>query len=54
LLPWNKSLPTDRESTAGLSSVIELENEFTGDIEGDGQGIHWRPGAIGRRRRIVL
>jgi len=37
-----------------LSSVIELKNEFIGDIERDWQGNHWREGAIGRRGRIVL
>ena len=29
---WNEPVPTDRKSAAGLSSVIELKNEFTGDI----------------------
>jgi hypothetical protein len=37
-----------------MSPVIELKNEFIGDIERDWQRNHWRAGAIGRRRRIVL
>ena len=50
----NEPLPTDRKSTAGLSSVIDLKNEFTGDIERNWQGNYWMAGAIGIRRRIVL
>src|ERR1035438_5951545 len=53
-LRWHKPFPTDRQSAAGLSPVIELKNEFTGDVERDWQGNHWRLGAIGRRGRIVL
>jgi hypothetical protein len=53
-LRWNEPLPTDRKSAAGLSPVIELENEFIGDIERDWQGNDWSAGAIGRRGRIVL
>src|SRR5208282_637724 len=34
--------------------VIELKNEFIGDIERDWQRNHWRPGAIGGNWRIVL
>jgi hypothetical protein len=37
-LRWNEPLPTDRKSAAGLSPVIELKNEFVGDIERDWQG----------------
>ena len=53
-LRWNEPRPTDRKSTAGLSSVIELKNEFIGDIERHRQWNHWSAGAIGRRGRIVL
>ncbi len=53
-LRWNEPLPTDRKSAAGLSPVIELKNEFIGDIERDWQGNHWSAGAIGGNWRIVL
>lgn len=46
-LRWNEPLPTDRKSAAGLSSVIEPENEFTGDIERNWQGNHWSARAGG-------
>src|SRR5579859_5627901 len=51
---WNEPLPTDRKAAAGLSPVIELKNEFIGDIERHRQRNHWSAGAIGRRGRIVL
>src|SRR5208282_5240461 len=53
-LRWNEPFPTDRKAAAGLSSVIELKNEFIGDIERYWQGNHWSAGAIGSRGRIVL
>src|ERR1700692_473027 len=53
-LRWNEPLPTDRKSTGRLSSVIELKNEFTGDVERNWQRDYWRAGAIRRRWRIVL
>ena len=51
---WHEPLPTDRKSAAGLAAVIELINEFAGDIEGNRQGNHSRAGAIGGSRRIIL
>jgi len=51
---WHEPFPTDRKSAAWLSSVIELINEFTGDIEGNWEWNHRRAGAIRRSRRIVL
>jgi len=54
LLPWNEPVPTDRKSATGLSPVVELENEFTGDIERNGPENHRSTRVIGRSRRIVL
>src|SRR5260370_37121706 len=51
---WTAPLPTDGKCTTGLSPVIELNNEFSGDIERDWQGNPWGAGAFGRRGRIVL
>jgi hypothetical protein len=53
-LRWNEPLPTDRKAAAGLSPVIELENEFIGDIERDWQGFTEGRALSGRRGRIVL
>ena len=51
---WNEPVPTNRKSASGLSPVVELKNEFPGDIERSWQGDHWRAGEIERSRRIVL
>jgi hypothetical protein len=38
----NEPLPTDRKSAARLSPVIQLKNEFIGDIDRRWQGNHWK------------
>jgi hypothetical protein len=53
-LCWHEPLPTDRKCAAGLAAIVELKNQFTGDIERNCQGNDWMAGAIGRGRRIIL
>lgn len=47
-----RASPNGSKPAPGLPAVIELKNEFTGNIERNGQGNHGRAGVIGRR--IVL
>lgn len=52
-LSSEQTTPNGSKSAAGLSPVIELKNEFTGDLERSWQGNHWSARAIGSSRRIV-